>query len=376
MDSRELPRVLCVDDEPRVLDGLALHLRREYQVFTADGAQSALKMLEQMPAPAVVLSDMRMPGMDGTAFLKEVRHMLPDTTRILLTGDTGRDAAIAAINEGRIFRFLTKPCAPGPLKSAIEDGVAQHRLMVAEKVLLQETLIGCIKALIEVLAITNPVAFSRTNRVTRMAMALAAACELRGFWPLEAAAMLSQIGYISLPAELVDKLLYGERLSPTERTLTDAAPQLAQSLLGNIPRLEPVMEILGAANGTDAASGSIKLAAGILRLTLDFDRLTARGNAVARAIDSLRGGLESRHDKALIDALAALVGATAVPTEIIDMAVGQVKPGMVILDDLRTHGGTLLVSQGFEVTEAFLEGRRQFGPDILNEKVRVRVGAA
>ena len=365
--------MLCVDDEPRVLEGLALHLRREYLVFTADGGPTALKMLEAMPAPAVVLSDMRMPGMDGAAFLKEVRHMLPDTTRILLTGDTGREAAIEAINEGRIFRFLTKPCAPGPLKTAIEAGVAQHRLVVSEKVLLQETLVGCIKALIDVLAITNPVAFGRTNRVRRMVTALAAACELRAFWPLEAAAMLSQIGYISLPADLVEKLFYGERLTSAERTLADGAPQVAQTLLGNIPRLEPVMEILGAAAGTNTASGSMKLGADILRLSLDYDQLIARGNAPARAMESLRGRQDGRHAEALMDALAALVGAPAGQTEIVDLAVGRVKPGMVILDELRTHGGTLLVAAGFEVTEAFLEARRHFGPDILNEKVRVRV---
>ena len=98
------------------------------------------------------------------------------------------------------------------LRSAIEAGVIQHRLVVAERVLLQETLIGCIKALIDVLAITNPVAFGRATRIKRQAADLAAAAGAKGFWQLEAAAMLSQIGYISLPSELVEKALLRQAL--------------------------------------------------------------------------------------------------------------------------------------------------------------------
>jgi CheY-like chemotaxis protein len=373
MKSPELPCVLCVDDEPRILEGLALQLRRKYQVFTANGGASALRLLKEIPAPAVVISDMRMPGMDGAALLKQVRAVSPDAVRILLTGETGRDAAIQAVNEGRIFRFLTKPCAPESLHAAIASGVEQHRLVVAEKVLLQETLIGCIKALIDVLAITNPVAFGRTNRVKRMAMAISEAVGRHGFWQLEAAAMLSQIGYISLPPELVEKLFYGERLTAEERILADGAPAVAQKLLGRIPRLEAVMQILEPP-GSKAPEfpGALALGANILHLTLDYDRMIAQGHPPSRAVQELRGRSEP-HDKSLIDVLAELVGAEASEQQIVEMAVAQVKPGMIMLDDLRTHIGTLLVPKGFEVTEAFLERRRHFGPGILQEKVRVMI---
>src|SRR6202020_1045628 len=127
---------------------------------------------------------------------RHMKQLYPETTRILLTGETGRDAAVAAVNEGQIFRFLTKPCATDHLRAAIDAGVVHHRLLTAERVLLQETLIGCITALIDILAITNPVAFGRATRVKRLAVDLAAAMGTTGFWQLEAAAMLSQIGYI------------------------------------------------------------------------------------------------------------------------------------------------------------------------------------
>jgi response regulator RpfG family c-di-GMP phosphodiesterase len=372
MNREHLPHVLCVDDEPRFVDGLALHLRRDYQVLTANGAQSALQILKEHGAPAVIVSDMRMPGMDGATLLKHVKHLHPETTRILLTGDPGRDVAMAAVNEGQIFRYLTKPCPPDQLRAAIEAAVVHHRLLVAEKVLLQETLIGCIRALIDILAITNPVAFGRATRVKRLATELAAAIGTRGFWQLEAASMLSQIGYISLPTELVEKLYYGKRLSPEERVLADGAPQVAQKLLGRIPRLEPVMEILTASQQvkSDVPEGLIKLGAGILRLVLEYDSLMAQGRAVNEAIAAIRAQ-PLRHDAKLLERLELLVGALVSAQELTEVVVGDLVPGMVFMDDLRTHVGTLLVPTGFEVTETFLERMRNFGPGILQERVRV-----
>jgi CheY-like chemotaxis protein len=381
MNPQELPSILCVDDEPRIVDGIALHLRRDYRVLTANGGHSALQLLKEKGAPAVIVSDMRMPGMDGAVLLKHVKHLYPETTRILLTGETGRDAAIAAVNDGQIFRFLTKPCPPDQLRSAIDAGVTHHNLQRAEKVLLQETLVGCIRALLDVLAITNPVAFGRAGRVKRLAMELAALTGNAGFWQLDAAAMLSQIGYISLPVELVEKLYYGKRLTSEERTLADGAPYVARKLLGRIPRLESVMEILAASQDpkNDVPEGLIKRGAGILRLVLDYDAHLAQGLPATGAIEAIRADM-ARHDSALVESLESMVGAKTGTQEISEVCVGRVTPGMVFMDDLRTSVGTLLVPKGFEVTETFLERMRNFGPGILQETVRVtnerRTGSA
>ena len=372
MNREQLPLVLCVDDEPRVVEGLALHLRRDYNVVTANGAHAALQLLKVHGAPTVIVSDMRMPGMDGATLLKHVRHLHPETTRILLTGDPGRDVAVAAVNDGQIFRYLTKPCPADQLRTAIEAGVAQHRLFIAERVLLQETLLGCIRALIDVLAITNPVAFGRATRVKRLAVDLAIASGSKGFWQLEAAAMLSQVGYISLPTELVEKLYYGKRLTPEERVLADGAPQVANKLLSHIPRLETVMEILAASRDatSDLPEGLIKLGAGILRLVIEYDTLIAQGHPIDEAIAAIRAPA-LRHDDKLMERLEAQVGASSRAQKLTEVAVGDVTPGMVFMDDLRTHIGTLLVPKGFEVTETFLERARNFGPGILQERVRV-----
>jgi response regulator RpfG family c-di-GMP phosphodiesterase len=379
MSKQELPRVLCVDDEARVVEGLVLHLRREYQVFTANSGQEGLGLLKQMHGAAVVISDMRMPQMDGATFLQHVLQSYPDATRILLTGEPGRDAAIHAVNKAQIFRFLTKPCPPDALKAAVEAGVIQHRLLNAERTILKETLNGCIKALVDVLAITNPVAFGRAARVKRLAMEFAAKLDCKEFWQLEAAAMLSQIGYLSLPPELVEKLYYGETLTPEEKILASGAPDMVSSLLENVPRLEPVIQILVALHWTDEqiarlGEGTIGTGTRILGLALEYDTLVTQGQTTNVAVQTLRARA-ARFGEALVDQFSIHVGAGSSTKELREMPLRVVQPGMIIMQDVRTHMGTLLVARGFEVTSLFLERARNFGPDLLNESVRVMVSS-
>ncbi|HEV8332819.1 MAG TPA: HD domain-containing phosphohydrolase [Steroidobacteraceae bacterium] len=375
MSNPKRSHVLCVDDEARVVEGLKLHLRKDYEVHTALGGEEGLQKLKELGSVAVVISDMRMPGMDGATFLKRVLRTYPDASRILLTGEPGRDAAVQAVNEAQIYRFLTKPCPPDQLKAAVDAAVIQHRLMNAERMLLQETVIGCIQALVDVLAIVNPIAFGRASRIKRLAIEFAESLGCTGFWQLEAAAMLSQLGYVSLPIELVEKLYYGERLTPEEQVLAEGVPEVAGKLLSHIPRLEPVIQILEAARASDQqlqrlGDGTIGLGARILLLALDYDTLIARGDDGNVAIQAIRGK-ESRYGSSLIEKFATFVGAAAVTREIVRIPLHMVRPGMTIMEDVRTQLGTLLIARGFEVSPPFLERLRNFGASILSEEVRV-----
>jgi response regulator RpfG family c-di-GMP phosphodiesterase len=379
MTRQNLPRVLCVDDEARVLEGLVLHLRKDFDVYTALSGDKALQKLKEIRGAAVVISDMRMPGMDGAELLKQVLKSYPETTRMLLTGEPGRDAAIAAVNHAQIFRFLTKPCPPDQLKAAIDAGVLQYKLVNAERAILQETVLGCIKALIDVLAMTNPVAFGRANRVKRLAMEFAAKLDCPEFWQLEAAAMLSQIGYVSLPVELCEKLYYGQKLTPEEATLAEGVPKIAIDLLEHIPRLEPVIQILMALQWRDEAimrlgDGTIGLGTRILALVLEYDGLIAQGTNVAAAVQTLRGRV-ARYGAELLEKFAAHVGSGTGASEMRNIALGSVEPGMVMMQEVRTGEGTLLAQRGLEINSLFLERMRNFGPGLLAEQVKVLVPA-
>jgi CheY-like chemotaxis protein len=376
VDQRARPKILCVDDEPRVVEGLQLVLRKDYEVHIASTVEQALQKVREVKDLAVVISDMRMPGMDGAAFLHEVLVRRPDVTRILLTGQADRDEAIRAVNQGQIFRFLTKPCPPEELKPALEAAVLQNRLLSAERSVLQETLLGCIRALMEVLAVANPVAFGRASGIKRRAMALAASLGTPDFWQLEAAALLSQLGYAALPPVLVDKVYHARKLTPEEQAKVDAVPDMANKLLEHIPRLDPVIQILAALKWTDAqvaalGDGMIGYATRILCLILEYDALRARGMTHQAACDQLRART-LRFGAKLISQLDVCILSENTGEDSAVTPLGSLSPGMILLEELRTATGALLVPAGFEVTRTFLDRIANIAPDLLEVQVRAR----
>ncbi len=351
-------------------------LRKEYEVHTASTAEDALKKLRDVPDLAVVISDMRMPKMDGATFLHQSVLRRPEATRILLTGQADREEAIRAVNQGQIYRFLTKPCPTDELKLAIEAGVIQHRLIAAERAVLQETLLGCIQALMEVLALANPVAFGRAGQIKRRAMELAARMGTQDFWQLEAAALLSQLGYAALPPALMDKVYHGQKLTPEEQSKVDAVPDMANKLLEHIPRLEPVIQILAALkwNDTQVAAlgdGTIGLGTRILCLILEYDAMAARGLSHDAICDQLCART-TRFGPKLISQLDACVVTAESKEQSADLPVSQLMPGMVLLEELRTAVGTLITPSGFEVTQTFLNRLANIAPELLTTTVRVR----
>ena len=147
--------ILLVDDDVHVVTALQRMLHRGYNIEIAAGAEDALQVIRQN-AYAVVVSDLQMPGMNGVEPLAKVRDVSPETVRILLTGQADLDAAIAAVNEGNVFRFLTKPCPLETLQKTLNTALEQHRLHVAEREVLQETLTGTVAILVQVLAAIQP----------------------------------------------------------------------------------------------------------------------------------------------------------------------------------------------------------------------------
>ena len=370
------PQVLCVDDEKNVLEGLVLDLRKQCDVRVAMSGAAGLEMIQQRGPFAVVLSDMRMPEMNGATFLSRVRSVAPDTVRMLLTGQANLDAAIAAVNEGQIFRFLTKPCPPDQLKDAFEAAVQQHRLLTAERVLLEQTLRGSMQALTEVLALTNPMAFGRATRVKQYVSELVHKLEISDPWQAEVAAMLSQLGYIALPRKIVEKLYYGEQLGDEEQAMVDRAPKVLEQLLGHIPRLESVVEILTNVDKPFKHNGvahtAVPVGARMLRIANDFGALEAEGHSTQLALDTMRGRSEL-YDPEILNVFAELRGVSETQNEVKELALKAVQVGMVFAQDVTMNNGALLVARGYEVTPSFLERARNFGDGRVKEPVKVFV---
>jgi CheY-like chemotaxis protein len=366
MNTRNQPRVLCVDDEPNILEGLAVNLGRSYHVMTAPSAQRALDLLRGAGEPiAIIISDMRMPVMDGTAFLSRARAIAPDAVRILLTGQSDIDSAIAAINEGQIFRFLTKPCLPSTLRMTLDAALKQYELVTAEKVLLEQTLRGSIQALVDVLALSNPSLFGRALRLKLLVSELATTLGVKEWWHIEVAAMVSQLGYIALPAETFDRVESNQPLTGEEAAMVSRAPAIAEQLLANIPRLEHVRAILSLAGKDPAAAEAasvpeiVRRGTAILRVAAEFDALDARGISSTRVVDILRS-TPSAYDEATLNALEAIRGIQPGIQRVVDVHISALKPGMVLAKDVRTQGGILLAARGYQVTTGFVERAHNF----------------
>jgi response regulator RpfG family c-di-GMP phosphodiesterase len=368
------PRILIVDDEVQVVDALHRNLRAHFDVTVTTEAEDALELVVSKGPCAVVVSDLRMPGMNGVSLLSCIRQASPDTVRVLLTGYAEVEAAIAAVNEGNVFRFLNKPCPTGALIRALEASVEQHRLITAERVLLEQTLRGSLKTLTDILALVNPVAFGRAIRARKMISELASLEKVADPWQAEIAAMLAQICWVTLPAETSRKLYHGEALSASEQAIVDNLPAVTEQLLTNIPRLEPVREILryqdkhfgGGETPPDKDCGdALPWGARALKAVSDFDVLESQGFSVELALDTMRART-GWYDPALLDALARLRGDKPRDAAVMQIPLPSVQPGMIFAEDVKTRSGLLLIARGQEVTPSLVDRIRNLA---LNSKI-------
>ncbi len=359
----DLPRILCVDDEANILKAIKRSLRKRYEIHTAESGKEGLEILRDDGPFSVVVSDMKMPEMNGALFLKHARKISPQTVRLLLTGFADLDSVVKAVNQGNIYRFLSKPCTAQILAHAIDDAVEQHHLLTAQKVLLEETLKGSIKALTDILAMASPAAFGRASRIRNLATALAEDVGVEDMWQVEVAAMFCQVGSITLPSDTALKLYHNEPLTPQEEAMVARMPQMSRSILANIPRLEPVLEILlymgknydGSGEPRDKLAGEeIPLGARILKVAEAAEKRRSAGDTPGRVMDYLQAQ-EGVYDPLLLKSFSKLSKAGDIVEEVRGIKVHELRTGMILTEEVRSKAGVLLVAAGQEVTVSLLE---------------------
>ena len=350
-------RILLVDDDSNVLDGYRRGLSREFLLETAIGSDQALPLIENNGPYAVIVSDMRMPGMNGIQLLSAAKTLSPETIRIILTGNADLETAIDAINEGSIFRFLIKPCDRELMAKTLSAALMQYRLVTAEKELLEETLSGCIHVLTEVLSLVNPAAFGRAERARRYIRHIVKVMKLGNPWQYEMAAMLSQLGCVTLAPETIEAIYKGEALTPAEQAQYSAHPSVAYDLLSKIPRLEPIAWMIEHQNGPIPSDGGpetaeIRRGAEILRLILAYEDLIHKGSSRTEAVHRLTR-INPKFSPEFFNALV-LLDPHAEEEETKKCRIEELAPGMIIQQEIRTVDGTLIISKAQEVTPAVI----------------------
>jgi putative two-component system response regulator len=243
-----MDKILFVDDEPSVLASIQRAFRKGFDIHVAGSADEGLSLIRNNGAFAVVVSDFQMPGTDGVAFLARVSKISPDSIRMMLTGCAQFEASIRAVNEGHIFRFLSKPCPMDVLEKALLDGLHQYHLVRAEREYFalkkwNESLGGLIQAFARLVESKDPYTAGHQLRVSQLSTAIAEALDFSNdaVEHIRMAAMIHDIGKIYVPVEFLNK---PGRLNPSEWNIVRMHAQIGHDILSPIGFPFPIHEIV------------------------------------------------------------------------------------------------------------------------------------
>ncbi len=371
-------KILFVDDEINILESIARQLRKRFKLKIASSGPEALQILKEDGPFSVIVADMRMPGMDGVQLLSIVKDLYPDMVRMMLTGNADQETAIEAVNKGQIFKFLNKPCPTSVLVPSLALAQRQYRLVTAEKELLDQTLKGSVKVLSELLSLSNPMAFSCGYRIKNLVVKLAQLMDLAQIWKYEVAALMSQIGCITLPTDILNKKHANVELTEEEDEMYRNHPKVGAGLLADIPRLESVVGMISEQLrrydeftedvGVDEESA---LGAQILRASLDYDLLLFLGKSHKEAVDELFAD-KGKYNPEILNHLRTVKleeGSRVVSVKVQDISIG-----MIAEEDILAKNGILLTPKGQEITWSVLQGLVNFSKQVgVREPIRVRI---
>lgn len=361
-------KILCVDDDPIMLFAIEKELRSHFSVITALSGEQALSLLKDQGPFAVILADMLMPEMNGVELLAHAQRVSPDTVRIMLTGDEDKQTAVEAINEGRIFRFLSKPCPPEKLVASLQAGLEQFRLIRAERELLEETLNGSVQMLTELLSTREAEAFGRGQKIREYVRAVAPTLNLTQSWDVEAAAMLAKIGLMSIPPSVMQKVHARTALGERERNMLSRVPEVGFNVLSKIRRLEPAAKIVLYQNKSFDGTGfpketmeGIQIPAGsrLIKILNDLVDLEANGVSQKRAFEQMRQN-RRMYDMAILESVAGALLPEDASSSGGALRLAELRPGHDLAADVETEDGRMIVAAGTVISQMMVERLANF----------------
>lgn len=405
--------LLFVDDESSILSALRRLFRPHgYRILVAESGRAGLEVLANEPVD-LVISDMRMPEMDGAQFLKEVCSRWPNVTRILLTGYADMTSTVAAINEGGIYRYISKPWDDNEILLVVREALERQRLIAENERLTaltqqqNETLKALNAGLEQKVAERTREVQQALNELKKTFMATVQVCaglvELRAGHAAQQlsghgrrvaeharqvarrmqlsdadiqnamlSGLLHDIGKIGLPDDLLARPF--NLLSPEQRALVMKHAAQGQQLLMPIEKLHDCALIIRHHHEHYDGSGypdhlqgmAIPLGARILAVANDYDALqigtlVQRPLKPAEALTFLIDNRSKRYDPMVVDAFVAYLAETR-KSQVSELPVRalHLKPGMVLSRDLIHHDGFLLLAHGTSLT-----------PDIITQLIKL-----
>lgn len=420
-ESSAAATLLLVDDEENILSALRRLFRPTgHRILTAQNGIEGLELLQKENVD-LVISDMRMPVMDGAKFLEEVARRWPDTVRILLTGYADLTSTVNAVNKGRIYCYISKPWEDNDIKLSVQHALERKFLEREKRRLeeltrrqneelraLNENLEGMVKARTAEIQQTSdmldlaykemkrsyvnsiPVfanlvemregkAAGHSRRVAEQARLVARQLEMteEDVENIYFAGLLHDIGKIGLPDALISRSYVG--LSPRERSLMDKHPAMGAAALLALEAMEGASKIIRSHHERFDGKGypdqifgdRIPLGARILAVVSDYDALQIGAlidepatPAEARAF--LVNNKGHRYDPEVVDAFSKVLDAQPVQDTLIrelKLTSDGLREGMVLARDLVNSDGMLLLTKGHNLTETMIMKIRRFERD-------------
>ncbi|MHB9110126.1 MAG: HD domain-containing phosphohydrolase [Armatimonadota bacterium] len=352
-------KLLVVDDDRVVRTMMERVLSRRYATVVVESGEEGWKQLQSPETFAAVISDYRMPGMNGLDFLANARRLAPETVRVMLTGDISAQLVIDAVNKGGIFSFLTKPIKPDMLLQAVDDAVAQYRRLTADRELLEKTRRENVNALCEMLALTRPIAAAQSKRVRDYVSHMVRHLKLGNAWQFEMAATLAHIGHITVPEHVFVKSLKGLPLTQNELELLQECPAVGANIVRRISQFETIAEIIAIqyypadrcpVTGSGTHATRVRQGGQLLKAALDYDSLLLRGFTPIMALDLLEQHA-GQYDPNVVTALRAVI-IPSLSQESTGISINDLREGMFIVNDVYTTDGRLLLRGGVTADKA------------------------
>lgn len=396
--------VLCVDDEPNILSALRRLLRPSgYRVLVAESGAEGLELMASEQVD-LVISDMRMPNMDGAAFLAAVKAGWPDVVRILLTGYADMASTIDAINRGEIFRYVTKPWVDSDMLLTLRQGLERKALEADKRRLealtqqqnetlrqlneslevkvqartaelqkanerLKNSFLNSIKIFSSLIELRHPALAGHSRRVAAMgrSLALKVGMDAKAAQEVFLAGLLHDIGKIGFPDKLLAKpvrtMAFDELQVYNKHPLAGVHALMAFDELGTAARMiRHHHERYDGQGFPDGARGNdIPLGARVLAVANDFDSLqigtfSAQQFTPKEAKQIMEKDRGKRYDPLVLDALFELTGAPpAPPLREVRLRLSELKPGMVLTRDFVSREGALLLGADHKLDAKLIE---------------------
>lgn len=418
--SLEQFKVLVVDDEENILRSIRrLLMSEDYEVFLAHSGQEGLQMLKDNPDVALIISDQRMPGLSGAEFLEKTKQIAPDAVRMVLTGYADLNAAIAAINKGGAYRYLTKPWNDEELLYTIREGIRQFKLVKENKELheiirkkneelkqwnaqleyfvqqqtieiqnknkelealnsrLRANFKNTIFAFSGLLEMRERGSESHSRNVAELSVRIARAIELntKDVEDIMVAALLHDIGKIAIPDILLEKA--PEEMTEEELDVYKQHPVRGQTAIDTIEDLRAAGLLIRHHHENYDGSGfpdglkekEIPIGSRIISMADFLDREVVRyhvDNALELALKSIKDRLGRNFDPQLfnhiIEPAQKLYTGRLPKTDYIELELSPLKlrPGMIVSRDFRSGTGLLLLKKGTELQEKHIEALKRY----------------